>query len=68
MNAETPPPFSTFDKRGKARDRRMSQFISKKDLLSWLSQLMENRHLVAPAKVDGVDPLSSRLTGWKTSP
>jgi len=29
----------------------MSQFISKKDLLSWLSKLAENRSLVAPARV-----------------
>ncbi len=32
----------------------MSQFISKQNLLSWLGQLMENRHLVAPARVDGL--------------
>ena len=30
----------------------MTQFISKKDLLSWLSQLLEDRYLVAPTKVD----------------
>jgi len=30
----------------------MSQFISQKDLLSWLDKLRENRNLVAPARVE----------------
>ena len=30
----------------------MSEFISKKDLLTWLGQLMEERNLVAPTRVD----------------
>lgn len=30
----------------------MSQFISKKDLLSWLGQLIEDHDLVAPTRVD----------------
>lgn len=32
----------------------MSQFLSKKDLLSWLSNLSESTKLVAPAKVEDV--------------
>lgn len=32
----------------------MSPFISKKDLLSWLSKLSEDRNLVAPTIVDGL--------------
>jgi hypothetical protein len=30
----------------------MSEFISKKDLLTWMGQLMSERNLVAPTRVD----------------